>query len=179
MHPMEDQILDEKPRKRHPLILFLIWVLFSLVVVALGYPRVRSSIEDSGVLEVLKTSGLSSQSQANTRNVEVVFIQYPQTFKTFTVQQSRLGGSAYHDTFEALLSGPSLEILKTGAVSYIHADTTLIGVTLSSSILYVDLSKEYLLSPDLETARQQIRRTALAFLRVKDVVILVEGKQLS
>jgi hypothetical protein len=59
---MEDQILDEKPRKRHPLILFLIWVLFSLVVVALGYPRVRSSIEDSGVLEVLKTSGLSSQS---------------------------------------------------------------------------------------------------------------------
>ena len=32
---------------------------------------------------------------------------------------------------------------------------------------------------DLETARQQIRRTALAFQRVKDVVILVEGKQLS
>jgi hypothetical protein len=179
MHAMEDQILDEKPRKRHQLVLFLIWLLFTLVVLALGYPRVRSSIEGSGVLEVLRTSISAPQTQANTRNVDVVFIQYPQTFQTFSVQQSRLGGSAYHDTFEALLAGPSLEVLKTGAVSYIHADTKLIGVTLSSSILYVDLSKEYLLSPDLETARQQIRRTALAFQRVKDVVILVEGKQLS
>ncbi len=179
MVTMEDPILDEKPKNHRPVVLFLIWLLFTVAVTALGYPRVRTSIEESGVLEVLKNSTADQQTQTNLRTVEVVFVQYPLTYQTFSVQQPRLGGSVYHDTFEALLAGPSLEVLKTGAVSYLHPDTTLRGVTLSSSILYVDVSKEYLLSPDLEAARQQIRRTGLAFPRVKDVVILVEGKPLS
>ena len=150
MVTMEDPILDEKPKNHRPVVLFLIWLLFTVAVTALGYPRVRTSIEESGVLEVLKNSTADQQTQTNLRKVEVVFVQYPLTYQTFSVQQPRLGGSAYHR-----------------------------GVTLSSSILYVDVSKEYLLSPDLEAARQQIRRTGLAFPRVKDVVILVEGKPLS
>ncbi len=179
MIAMEDPILDVKPKKHRPGVLFLIWLLFTLAVAALGYPRVRTSIEESGVLEVLRNSTAGRQTQTNLRTVEVVFIQYPLTYQTFSVQQPRLGGSVFHDTFEALLAGPSPEILKTGAVSYLHPDTKLRGVTFSSSILYVDISKEYLLSPDLEAARQQIRRTGLSFSRVKDVVLLIEGKPLS
>lgn len=176
---MEKELLDDKPRKRNTLGLFLIWLLFTLAVVALGYPRVRTAVAESGVLEVLKSNINGQQAQRNTRKVEVIFIQYPRTYQSYAVQQPRLGGSAYHDTFEALLAGPSLEILKSGAVSYIHPDTKLIGLTLSSSILFVNLSKQYLLSTDLEAARQQLRRTAINFPRVKDVVILVEGKQLT
>lgn len=176
---MEDPITSEKPRKHHVLVLFLIWLLFTLAVMGLGYPRVKKSVEESGVLTVLKGSMTSQSSQTTKRSVEVVFVLYPETYQRYTVHQDRLGGSAYHDTFEALLAGPTIEVLKAGAVSYIHPDTTLRGVSLSSRILFVDLSKEYLLSSDLESARQQIRRTALAFSRVKDVVILVEGKQLT
>lgn len=176
---MENPITTEKPRKRHTLVLFLIWLLFTLAVVVLSYPRVKKSIDDSGVLAVLKGSMTEQSTQTNKRNVEVVFVLFPETYQKYAVRQERLGGSAYHDTFEALLAGPTLEILKSGAVSYIHPDTTLRGVTLSSRILFVDFSKEYMLSSDLESARQQIRRTALNFSRVKDVVILVEGKRLT
>lgn len=179
MHAMEDQTVPEKPRKRHHLVLFLLWLLFTLAFVALGYPRVKTSIEESGVLSLLASTAKELSTQQNKRSVDVVFALYPDTYQSFSIQQDRQGGSAYHDTFEALLEGPTVEVLKKGAVSYIHPDANLIGVTLSSKILYVDLSKEYLNSYDMQRARMQIQKTALLFSRVKDVVLLVEGKELT
>jgi hypothetical protein len=60
-------------------------------------------------------------------------------------------------------------------VSYIHPKTSLIGVTLSNKILFVDVSKDFLDSLDIEKATEQMKTTALAFSQVKDLVMLVEG----
>lgn len=170
---------DDRPktRKAHPLILILLWIVFNLLVVVVGLPRVRNAIQQSGVLELLAT-GQDRQDPSTFRRVQVCFVQWPDRYSLFTVDQKRKDGSIYHDTFEALLAGPNERILEAGAVSFIHPDTQLRGVTLSSRILFVDFSNEYLLSSDLEAARQQVKRTALGSNRIKDVVILVEGKPL-
>lgn len=90
-----------------------------------------------------------------------------------------MGGSRYHDSYEALLKGPTSEALRLGMVSYIHPKTSLVGVTLSNKILFVDVSKEFLQSKDIAKATEQLTATALAFDQVKDLVILVEGELLS
>jgi spore germination protein GerM len=89
-----------------------------------------------------------------------------------------MGGSRYHDSFEALLKGPTRDALNLGMVSYIHPKTSLIGITLSNKILFVSVSKEFLQSMDLEKATEQLKATALAFDQVKDLVVLVENKPL-
>ena len=161
------------------MLILLSWLLFTLLVVALGYPKVRAALDESGVLLLLKNQQSESEQTSNFRTVQVAFAISPSTYQLFSTKEPRLGGSAYHDTFEALLHGPSLQALKMGAVSYIHPDTRLRGITLSNRILYVDLSKEYLLSSDLKRSFSQIKETALGFSRVKDVVVLVEGEQIN
>lgn len=92
-------------------------------------------------------------------------------------EQAKQGGSAYHDTFESLLSGPKLQALKEGAISSIDSKTTLRGITLSNKVLYIDLSKHFLESKDIKRAYEQLRRTAKGFSQVKDIVLLIEGER--
>ena len=174
---MEQDNQQEKRRVSRILLVLLSWLLFTLLVVALGYPKVRSALDESGVLLLLQDQQSGGGQASNLRTVQVAFADSPSSYQLFSTKGERLGGSAYHDTFEALLNGPSLEAIKLGAVSYIHPDTRRRGLTLSNRILYVDLSKEYLLSSDLKRAYSQIKMTALGFPRVKDVVVLVEGEK--
>ena len=107
--------------------------------------------------------------------VQVFFITLDGKPTAFPIEQPRLGGSPYHDTFEALMAGPTLEILKKGAVSYIHPKTKLIGLSVSNRILYVDVSKDYILSKDQDKAYEQLKATAVRHTQIKDLVLLVEG----
>lgn len=160
-------------------LILLSWLLFTLLVVALGYPKVREALDESGIMLLLETQQSGEKQSSNRRTVQIAFADSPSSFRLFSTSTQRMGGSAYHDTFEALLHGPELEALKQGAVSYIHPDTKLRGITLSNRILYVDVSKEYLLSSDLKRALAQFKETALGFPRIKDVVVLVEGEPIN
>ncbi len=113
------------------------------------------------------------------RTVQVAFIAASGEKQLVSLQTKRMGGSRYHDSYEALLKGPTSEALRLGMVSYIHPKTSLVGVTLSNKILFVDVSKEFLQSKDIAKATEQLTATALAFDQVKDLVILVEGELLS
>lgn len=176
---MEQENQIGKNRMRRTVLILLSWLLFTLLVVALGYPKVREALDESGVILLLENQQSEGGQSSTHRTVQVSFADSPTSFRLFSTSTQRLGGSAYHDTFEALLQGPDLELLKQGAVSYIHPDTSLRGLTLSNRILYVDLSKEYLLSSDLQRAFGQLRETALGFSRVKDLVVLVEGEPIN
>ncbi len=107
--------------------------------------------------------------------VQVFFITLAGKPTAFPIEQPRLGGSSYHDTFEALMAGPTLEILERGAVSYIHPKTKLIGLSVSNRILYLNLSKEYLLSKEQGKAYEQLKATAVRHTQIKDLVLLIEG----
>lgn len=170
---------DKDDHNKHKLpnmlMIWLVWLLFSIAVVALSWSTVHQAILDSGVMEYLNQEQSESQPSSRQRLVSVYFIKYPETYTMFTQRQDRLGGSAYHDTFENLLKGPGEEALLAGAATYIHGQTKLRGITLSNKILYVDLSSEFANSENLQKAMQQLKQTALHFQGVKDIVTLVEG----
>jgi len=170
------RITNDTKGSRHTLALFGIWLLFTSIVLAIGLPIVRESIRQSGVLTLLRTNTDTTQAR-NQQQAKLWFYTSDGSIREFSQTQVNLGGSAYHDTFENLLSGPKLQALKEGAVSYIHHKTTLQGITLSNKVLFIDLSKHFLESQDLKKAYEQLRRTGKGFSQIKDIVLLIEGKQ--
>ena len=160
----------------HTFALFGIWVLFTATVLVIALPIVRESIQQSGVLTLLKgdTGRVQAASEHQGR---LWFYTYDGSIREFRQELVKHGGSSYHDTFESLLGGPKLPALTEGAVSSIHPKTTLLGITLSNKVLYIDLSKHFLESRDLKKAYEQLRRTAQGFSQVKDIVLLIGGER--
>ena len=64
-----------------------------------------------------------------------------------------------HLRLEALLDGPGNENLENGLISYISPKTRLIGLTIRDGIAYVQLSKDFLSSKDIDNAKKQIEET--------------------
>lgn len=167
---------SEKPTYSKSLLIFLIWILFTAAVLLVGFSKVKEAVAESGMLTLLANRSETGQPTSQTRLVKSAFILPDGTAKLFSHRTARLGGSANHDTFEALLAPMPLEALEEGAISYIHPSTRLRGLSLSSSILFVDFSAEYLDSIDLRVADLQVTQTALAISGIKGVKILIEGK---
>ena len=172
----ERRIPNKGQGGRHAFILFGVWVLFTAVVLAIGLPVVRTSIRQSGVLTLLGSAS-TTQKGKEEQQAKVWFFTADGTLSAFSQELVRLGGSAYHDTFESLLSGPDLQALKKGAVSSINAKTALRGITLSNKVLYIDLSRHFLESQDVKGAYEQLYRTGRGFSQVKDIVLLIEGER--
>jgi len=170
------RISKETKGSTRTLALFGIWLVFTAIVLAIGLPIVRESIRQSGVLTLLGTTTDTSQTR-NQQQSKLWFYTSDGSIREFRQDQVKQGGSAYHDTFENLFSGPKLQALKEGAVSYIHHETTLQGITVSNKVLFIGLSKNFLKSQDLKKAYEQIRRTGLGFSQIKDIVLLIEGKR--
>ncbi|AEV29940.1 sporulation/spore germination protein [Sphaerochaeta pleomorpha str. Grapes] len=164
-------------KKKKMLVAWIAWVLFSIAMFALTGPSIIEAVKDSGILELMAEES-EIQKDSGKRTVDACFVSYDGSFVLYSQKQKPLGGSVYHDCIESLLSGPDYTALSQGAVTFIAPKTSLIGLTFSNGVLYIDLSKEFLKSPDLEKAYRQIKLTATDFSRVKDVIILVEGSEL-
>jgi spore germination protein GerM len=163
-------------KKKKMLQAWIAWVVFSIAMAAITGPSIIEAVKVSGVMELIaKESAVKEDS--NLRTVDACFVSYEGFYKLFPQKQPPLGGTVYHDCMESLLSGPDYAALAQGAITFIAPKTSLIGLTLSNGILYIDLSKEFLASPDLGKAYEQLRVTATDFNRVKDIVLLVEGKE--
>lgn len=164
-------------KKKKMLLAWIAWVLFSIAMVFITGPSILEAIKDSGVKELMAQES-ERKEDSGKRTVDACFVSYDGSFALYPQKQKPLGGSVYHDCMESLLSGPDYSALSQGAVTFIAPGTSLIGLTFSNGILYIDLSKEFLKSLDLEKAYQQIKITATDFSKVKDIVLLVEGKEL-
>lgn len=166
-----------KQREGHKraFIIFSLWLLTTGATLAIGFPLVRTSIRQSGVLSLLGEN--TSIAQKATAQANIWFYTADGNIKMFRQDALRRGGSTYHDAFETLLAGPSLSSLKQGAASFINGKTYLVGITLSHRVLYVSVSKHFLESPNLTKAYEQLRRTAVGFSQVKDMVLLIDGEQ--
>jgi len=178
--------------KRRHLLLYawLILMVFLLVLTLALFDRIVSSVEESGMVGLVKEylekqKTAESSPHAGQSPVQLVFaIPRQGGFFSFRYYPSFYTGDLYHGTIEALLNGPTKDALAEGAVSCIPADTRLIGLTVSSQIVYVDLSKDFLSSTVWEQAGHdgastQITRTLKALNGIRDAVILIEGVPLA
>ncbi|AEC02884.1 GerMN domain-containing protein [Parasphaerochaeta coccoides] len=176
----------EKPRRHYMLLAWLVLFAVSIVMAVAFLPRTMASIEESGVLPLLREWQSRSESAVSPdyRTVEAALF-FPTSssgdIQNVTLYQKRTGSGLYHDTMEALLAGPDRDALARGAITRIPSGTRLIGLTVSYSIAYIDLSEEFLAafknsaSPMLPNpAYHQILHT-MKKTGLRDIVLLIDG----
>jgi spore germination protein GerM len=182
--------LEDGTGHRWLLYAWLILIVVLLIMVLLTLPSIVRSLESSQMIELVRNH-LDEQKpkkespEENKTTVSVVFpIPMPGSSFRFQVFPTTVVGSRlYHETVEAVLAGPSAAALSQGAVSCIPIGTSLIGLTVSTRVAYIDLSKEFLNDTvwgeiGFDASIEQLRRTMRMFDAIKDIVILIEGSLL-
>ena len=194
---LQDELPQEQPKEKEKKTLrrgtvlflaFIVWILYSAVIVLSSLPKIITAVRESNIVE-LASNYSQLKDTAQTRDEKLCFV-IPRSdggtvFVTSTQRVKRTGASEYHDVMEGLLSGPGDEALAMGAISFIAPDTTLIGLTVSGSVAFVNLSESFTSSGStwgpngLETACRQVTRTLQAMdSSIRDVVILINGEEL-
>lgn len=172
-----DEVMADHPKALlRALVILLFLILYTAIIGIVSLPTVKRAFDESGVLQLIRSRKEETRANPANRMVEVVFAPLGTSFAAYRVEQPRMGSSASHDTFEALLAGVPLLALEDGAITYIDSGTKLLGLTRSSNIIYLNLSKEFLASADMKMAYLQLKETA-SLLGAKDVVVLIEGAQ--
>ncbi len=161
----------EKPNFKLYVILILAWVLWTSLFLIIFTPKIKSAVQESGVLTLLDTE-VKTKEKVKQREVKLAFVTQD-GIKLYPLEVSIGRASKYHDAVEGLLLGPSEAILKDKAITYINKNTSLIGLTYSRGICYVELSKEF--NDQDQKAVEQIELTLKAFSEIEKVVILKDG----
>ena len=122
MTPMQ---MDEAPKPRRaisPLFILLAWILFTLGVFALGYPRVSpSSLVSSGVLQYARIGEDSPLPSTQVRTVQVSFITASGEQQLVSLQTKTIGEGANTMTvMKHCLRALRERVLSSGLVSYIN-----------------------------------------------------------
>ena len=186
------QVKDEKPRRSKGYFLFMafvFWLVYAAVIIGTSLPKILTAVRESGIRETI-ASAKEIKMAAETRYARLCFAipkaDGSASFVVCTQRINKTGASEYHDVIEGLLAGPQSEALSIGAISYIAKGTTLIGLTVSESTVFVNLSANFTNSGSawgpggLETAYKQITRTIQALNpEIKNVVIMIDGDILS
>lgn len=155
------------------LIGFISFLLFCLLIALIFFPKIKTAIIKSGVIELLKES--SPQASKND-TAKICFVIQNGSSTSFVTQEKKLDQrlDSSHAILEALLDGP-----KKGASTIIPKGTKLRGITIEQNIAFVDLSSKFnTLNPSQKTlAKQQILRSLRSvYSNLASVTILVEGQ---
>lgn len=194
---LQDELQSESPKKTQKphrkgwllFIAFLVWIIYASVMILSFLPKMIRAVESSGIVQILGNIDdlmLSSQ----TRDAKLCFaIPHSDGTSSFVLCNQRVpktGASIYHDAIEGLLDGPGNEALSIGAISFIEKGTSLIGLTVSESTAFVNLSESFMSSGSmwhargLDTAIKQITKTLQAIdPAIKKVVIMVDGSEIT
>ena len=166
----------ERPSLVRPVIISLVFVLWSAGLLFFFYPKMKDAVEKSGVIPMIAALREKEQSSPQ-RGVNAVYISQEGP-KTFVLTTDKRGSDALHDTVEALISDYPEQALSEGCISLVDRKTELIGLTLKKGICYVNLSDDVLKSQEWNgyTAFDQRKDTLMLNESVKKVVILVNGK---
>ena len=182
----------KKPRRSKGAFLFLafvVWILYAAIIILSSLPKMINAVRNSGISETLADME-EIRMEAETKFARLCFAipkaDGSASFVICTQRINKTGASDYHDVIEGLLAGPQSEALSIGAISFIAKGTTLIGLTVSETTVFVNLSANFTNSgsawgPEgLNTAYKQITRTLQALNpEIKNVVIMIDGDILS
>ncbi len=129
--------------KRIFLYIFIIFLLLTLIEFIIFYPKVRKSIKESNVIELVNNYK-NKQEESTFRNYNLFFVSMNNEIDSFSYS----GTKRYdfiHDSFEYQLKTPPINALKEYHVSLIPNNTKLIGVSrLARKAIYLNVSKEIL-----------------------------------
>lgn len=162
-----------KTKFKKSFIILIIFIILTIIELTLFIPRIKKSINKSGIREIVKEQEekYSSNSKETITlyyiNVDGKPIEYSQTMQK---QYDML-----HDTFEALLKTPSKSVLENFNISYIPTNVELLGATQGTNAIYVDLSNQILDSTNFDLAYKMLERTALSFNTKAKFVLLIDG----
>ena len=182
----------KKPRRSKGAFLFLafvVWILYAAIIILSSLPKMINAVRNSGISETLADME-EIRMAAETKFARLCFAipkaDGSASFVICTQRINKTGASDYHDVIEGLLAGPQSEALSIGAISFIAKGTTLIGLTVSETTVFVNLSANFTNSggawgqEGLNTAYKQITRTLQALNpEIKNVVIMIDGDILS
>ena len=166
----------EKPSRLRPVIISLVFVIWTAGLLFLFYPRIKDAVKESGVIPLIEALHEEEQ-ESPQRGIMAVYISQEGPLPFVMVTDKR-GSDALHDTVEALIHDYPEKALKAGCISLVNSRTELIGLTLKKGICYVNLSDDVLKSDEWNgyTAFDQIKDTLMLNESVNKVVIMVEGK---
>ena len=193
---LQDELQKDQPQKAKKthsrtavlFFVFILWIVYAAIIILSSLPRILVAVRESDLPNTI--SDLNEvRRAAQFRDAKLCFvIPKPDGSTTLVVCNQKIektGATEYHDVIEGLLAGPKEEALSSGAISYIGKGTSLIGLTVSGSTAFVNLSEAFTSSGSywgpsgLDTACKQITKT-LQILNpeIKDVIILVDGDEL-
>lgn len=165
------------------LILSLIVVILLTLSILLSLPRIRTSIEHSGIVSELEEH-LSDTSRSQKPLYTLLYPVMSATEDTYRYTSATIPletvVSPYHTLLEALIVALPPGPLLQGAVSFIPPGTRLEGFTRRKNIAYIALSPEFLDESAFEQcsyARRadQIQRNLEENFGITETVFIVSG----
>ena len=170
---MSDLEKKASPKFKKGLIIFIIFIILTIIELALFIPKIKESINKSGVKEIVreKEEGIATNSK---ESIALYYINKDGN----SIEYSTIIEKQYdtlHDTFEALLQNPSKRVLEDFNISYIPPNVELLGASQENYAIYIDLSKEILESTNFNLAYKMLKSTALSFDSKAKFVLLIDG----
>lgn len=159
---------------KYTLIYLLLLMVFTAITAFFIYPKAIENIERvdlKGHYELYKKTKTHS---------DILSISVPLYSGSNIIYSSRelpsLGRDKTHLTLEALLLEQSEEEKSKGLESAIAKKTKLIGASEDNGYFFIELSKEFLKSEDIEKALKEIHAALQYYMNVKELTILSDGK---
>ncbi len=165
---------EEKSPIKYTMIYSVLLLLFSIAALAFVYPRAKEN------LERVDMKGHYREYKASKTNGELRTISVPLYSDTSIAYQDRsieaLNRDMLHLALEALLLEESDTEKAKGLKSAIAKKTKLIGASGDDGYYFIELSKEFLKSEDIEKALREIHLALEYYMSVKEITILSDGK---
>jgi spore germination protein GerM len=142
----------------------------------------KSSLQQSGMVEFVFSYLENRTNETSSTRVTTLYYPIPNlkdNSLTLNSYQVRIDSSLYrHNKIEKVLKGPTKEALSEGAINIFPLNTTLIGLTVSNQVAYINFSKEFLdkneWDEDLFYRTRIINETLKSDNDIKKVIILIE-----
>jgi spore germination protein GerM len=170
---MSDLEKKDKPKFKRGFIILIIFIILTIIELTLFIPRIKDSINKSGVREIV-----SEKKQDNSSNNKETITLYYINRDENSIKYSTTIEKQYdklHDTFETLLKTPSKSVLDDFNISYIPFNVELLGATQENDAIYVDLSSQILDSKNFDLAYKMLESTAHSFNTKAKFVLLIDG----
>lgn len=163
-----------KNKRKKFLCILIIFIILSTIELFLFLPKIKESIKQSGVIEIISTDNVKSINNKKEK-INIFYIDLEGNPISYSIYKY-IDYDKLHDTFETLIEPPTLDLLSKFYVNYIPSNTKLLGVTQTNNAIYVNYSKEILQSNNYKLFYKQIESTVKEIDIKTQLVLLIEGE---
>ena len=163
---------EQKSSFRYLLVLYITLFVISIPLLILSFPSLKKSISDSRFIEHYELWKSSEEEKER----KIVTVTLESILGEKEIERVIHPGlrDPLHYTLEALLLPLSKDEKENGLISEIKEGVKLKGATIQDNIPFVSLSSDFLLSPDIDKAAEEIYKTLYNNLGVDDLVVIVD-----